>query len=409
MNLLDRFLKYASIPTFSDSNSLSTPSTKEQIEFATLLIEDLKSVGANVQFDLEHGYIYAVLKGNIEAPSLGFIAHLDTSEDARGDKVTPKVIKNYDGRDIYLNSSVITKVSDNPDLLNYKGKTLITSDGTTLLGADDKAGIVEIIEMLDYFNSSLDSHGDIYVCFTPDEEIGRGTSYFDFSKFPVQFAYTVDGKSIGEIAYENFNAARVEIKIKGTPSHLGYAKGILINALSIANKIISLVPEETPENTEGHEGFYHLHKINGDFGYCKMEYLIRDFDIHNFQRKKEKFRLIAERLNKEYGNAIEVNITDSYYNMRDAILNNFHLVEIARLVMENLGVTPISLPIRGGTDGARLSNKGLPCPNIGTGVHNLHSVYEYIAWEDMAKVSEILIGIVKEYARDKDIVKRIRN
>lgn len=408
MNLLDRFLKYIRIPTFSDSNSLASPSTDSQRILASILVQELKEIGAEVWYDEEHCYVYGCLHGNVEAPKLGFIAHMDTSEDAKG-HVNPQITYNYDGQDIILNENRVLKTLDNPDLLNHIGETLITSDGASLLGADDKSGIAEIMEMLEYYSNTKESHGDIYVCFTSDEEIGLASKYFDFARFPAQFAYTVDGLDIGEISYENFNAASVFIKVNGVVSHLGSAKGKLINALTVANKINALVPNEVPENTEGDEGYYHLHKLNGDFTRATMEYLIRDFDKDNLERRKEKFRLIIERLKKEYGNIFELNIVDSYFNMKDIISKHFHLIDYAKKTMESLEITPISKLTRGGTDGARLSYKGLPCPNLGTGAHNVHTIYEYITLEDMEKASKILIGIVKAYARDKDIVKRTRN
>lgn len=408
MTLLERFLKYTRIDSFSDSNSLKTPSTDSQKKLASTLVQDLRAIGVEVWYDEEHCYVYGCLHGNVDAIKLGFIAHMDTSEDAKGN-VNPKITYNYDGKDIILNENRVLKTLNNPDLSCHIGKTLITSDGTSLLGADDKSGIAEIMEMLEYFSNTSESHGDIYVCFTPDEEIGSASKYFDFAQFPAQFAYTVDGLDIGEISYENFNAATVFIKINGVVSHLGSAKGKLINALTVANKINALVPNEVPENTEGSEGYYHLHKLNGDFTRATMEYLIRDFDKVNFQKRKEKFRLIIERLKQEYGNIFEMNVVDSYFNMKDIISKHFHLIDYARKAMEGLEIIPISNLTRGGTDGARLSYKGLPCPNLGTGAHNVHTVYEYITLEDMEKVSKVLIEIVKAYAKDKDIIKRIRS
>lgn len=407
MGLLERFLRYVRIATFSDSNSLESPSTNSQRILANMLIQELESLGISVYFDMEHCYVYGCLKGNIEAPKIGFIAHMDTSEDAKG-IISPKITYNYDGQDVVLSENIILKTQDNPDLLTHIGETLITSDGTSLLGADDKAGIAEIMEMLEYFCHNDERHGDIFVCFTPDEEIGSSTKYFDMAHFPAQFAYTVDGLDLGEISYENFNAATVFIKIKGVVTHLGSAKDKLVNALSVANKINALLPNEVPENTEGNEGYYHLHKLNGDFANVTMQYLIRDFDKANLERRKEKFRLIIERLKQEYGDIFELDIVDSYFNMKDVISEHFHLIEYASKTMESLNIKPISNLVRGGTDGARLSYKGLPCPNLGTGSHNVHAVYEYITLEDMEKVREILIGIVKSYARDNDLIKKIR-
>lgn len=405
MNILERFLKYVSISTPSSSLSDTFPSTECQRDLAKVLVKELEELGVEVYYDKEHCYVYGVLKGNIEAPSLGFISHLDTSEDANGFNVKPQIFENYDGRLIRLKNGLILDSDIQTDLRNHLNKTLITSDGTTLLGSDDKAGIAEIMTMLEYFACNNESHGDICVCFTPDEEIGEDTKYFDLTKFPADYAYTVDGKDLGEIAYENFNAASINITIRGTICHLGYAKGILVNALAIARELYSMLPDETPANTEDYEGYYHLLSLEGDESLTKMKFIIRDFDKGNFNVRKEMFKLIVKKLNEEYGDRIDIEIKDSYYNMREVINDSWHLIEKARLAMQNLNITPISEPIRGGTSGARLSFMGLPCPNLGTGGHNFHSYSEYITLEDMARVSEILIQIVKEYARDKEILK----
>jgi len=407
MNILDRFLKYVKIPTFSDSNSGLNPSTKEQFDLADILKEDLEKLGLEVYFDEEHCYVYGYLKGNIEAPKLGFIAHMDTSEDAKSEAIKPQIIINYDGNDINIGNKVL-KVDDNIDLKNHIGKTLITSDGNTLIGADDKAGIVEIMAMLEHFINTNESHGDIYVAFTSDEEIGKGTEFFDFDKFKADFAYTVDGKDLGEITYENFNAATVEININGVTCHYGYAKGKMINSLMIANEIINLLPNETPANTEGYEGYYHLEELSGSVGNTKMTFLIREFNKGKFVDRKKLFEIIVNDLNEVYGDIISLNITDSYHNMKNIIEENMHLVDKAKLVISNLNIIPISEPIRGGTDGASLAKKGLACPNLGTGGHNFHTVYEYIALEDMEMVTKILIDIIKEYSKDKEIFKLIK-
>lgn len=404
MNILDRFLNYVKIPTFSDSESKLNPSTKEQFNLAKLLFKELQELGLEVYFDEKHCYVYAYLKGNIDAPKLGFIAHMDTSEDAKGDEINPQIINNYVGNDIIIGSNVI-KVKDNPELKKHIGKTIITSDGKTLLGADDKAGIAEIMTMLDYFISSNESHGDIYVAFSPDEEIGKGTEFFDFSKFKADFAYTVDGKELGEITYENFNAATVEISINGVTCHYGYAKDKMINSILIANQIINLIPNETPANTEGYEGYYHLDKIEGSVVNTTIKYLIRDFERNSFEMRKNKFKSIIKVFNETYNNCISLKITDYYYNMKEVIDKNKHLIDNAVKVMIENEVERISEPIRGGTDGAALAEKGLACPNLGTGGYNFHSIYEYITLEDMSKVTEILIGLVKEYAKDRDTIK----
>lgn len=408
MDILDRFLKYVKIETTSSSLSNKVPSTKSQHNLARVLVQELEDIGLAVYYDEEHCYVYGILKGNIEAPSIGFITHLDTSEDAKGREVKPQITYNYNGEEIKLKNNVILSSDTYSNLKTIKNKTLITSDGTTLLGADDKAGIAEVMTMLDYFAKSNVSHGDICVCFTPDEEIGKDTEFFDFTKFPAKYAYTVDGKDLGEIAYENFNAASINITIKGTITHLGYAKGILVNSLAIAHEFYSMLPDETPSNTEMYEGYYHLLNIQGDESLTTMNFIIRDFNKINFEKRKSTFEQIVNELNKKYGDRISLKIKDSYYNMKEIIDKNKHLIEYAKEVMLDLGVNPIIEPIRGGTSGARLSFMGLPCPNLGTGGHNFHSYEEYITLEDMICTSEILIGIVKKYAKAKDIIERKR-
>lgn len=401
MDLIDRFLKYARICTTSSSISDRSPSTECQRDLAVILVEELKELGLEVYYDEEHCYVYGILKGNVDAPGIGFITHMDTSEDAPGKKINPQVVYGYDGKPIILKNGMVLDSNLFPDLKNHINKTLITSDGTSLLGADDKAGIAEVMTMLEYFATSNESHGDIAVCFTPDEEIGKDIDYFDYSKFPVKFAYTVDGLDLGEITYDNFNAASIFITIKGTICHLGQAKGVLVNSLTIANKLYSLIPDETPANSEGLEGYYHLLSMAGDELHTKMDFIIRDFDKENFQKRKRVFEDIVEQLNQEYGDRIDMKIVDTYYNMRETIDQNWHLVEKAEKAMKTLGVTSISSPIRGGTGGARLSFEGIPCPNLGTGGHNFHSYTEYVTLEDMLKTSEILIQIVKEYSCEK--------
>lgn len=401
MNILERFLKYVTIDTFSDSTKECIPSTKGQKVLASILVQELKELGIETKYDEEHGYVYGFLPKNIDAPSLGFISHLDTCEDAKGE-VVPNIIPDYDGLDIHLLNDITIKTRDYPDLKNHIHKTLITSNGKSLLGADDKAGIAEIMNMLEYFANTDEAHGDIYVCFTPDEEIGRSTDYFSFENFKANFAYTVDGSSLGEICYENFNACDVNIKIEGIPSHYGTAKGVMVNALNIANMIHDLVPPEYPENTEKKEGYFCLHRLSGTPTCAQMTYVIRDFDKDGFQGRKDLLIDIADIMQKKYGISITTEVVDSYYNMKEVIDNNFHLVLNARSGMSKLNVTPIEKPIRGGTDGTSLSFRGLPCPNLGTGGHNFHSILEYIALEDMEKCSEILIAIVREYAKNKE-------
>ncbi len=400
MDILDRFLKYISIPTNSKSDIDVQPSTDSQRNLAEYLVSELKQMNIDeIYYDENNCYVYALLKGNNVFPKIGFISHLDTSEEVTDENINPQIINNYDGEDVKLNEDTILSVISFPDLKNYKGKTLITTDGTTLLGADDKAGIAEIMSMLEYFKNNKIEHGDIYVAFTSDEEVGKGSSKFDFSKFKADFAYTVDGSDLGEIAYENFNAATVKINVDGISVHLGSAKNTMVNSTLIANEIINKIPNERPENTEGYEGFYHLESINGETSNTKIQYRIRDFDKDNFNSRKEIFNDIITELNKKYNNCIKLEIIDTYRNMKEIILENMHLIENARIAMKKIDVIPISEPIRGGTDGAELTYKGLPCPNLGTGGHNFHSIYEYICLEDMKKSSEVLIEIVKQYAR----------
>lgn len=400
MDILDRFLKYISIPTNSKSDMEVQPSTSSQRNLAEYLVSELKQMNINdIYYDEKNCYVYALLNGNSAFPKIGFISHLDTSEEVTDENIKPQIINNYDGEDVKLKENTILTVTDFPDLKNHKGKTLITTDGTTLLGADDKAGIAEIMSMLEYLKKNEIEHGDIYIAFTSDEEVGKGSAKFDFSKFKADFAYTVDGSDLGEIAYENFNAATVKINIDGISVHLGSAKNTMVNSLLIANEIIDRLPNERPENTEGYEGFYHLESIKGEVSNTKIQYRIRDFDKENFNSRKEMFRNIINELNDKYDNCIKLEIIDTYRNMKEIILENMHLIENARIAMKKIDVTPISEPIRGGTDGAELTYKGLPCPNLGTGGHNFHSIYEYICLEDMKKSSEVLIEIVKQYAK----------
>ena len=396
MDILDRFIKYIKIPTNSKSDIDKIPSTECQRNLAKNIVLELREMNLDeVYFDETNCYIYAILKGNERLPKIGFISHLDTSEEVSDENVNPKIIKNYDGKDVKLNDDVILKVDEFPDLKNHIGKTLITTDGTTLLGADDKSGIAEIMNMLEYFKNNKIDHGDIYVAFTPDEEVGRGTEKFDLGKFKVDFAYTVDGSSVGEISYENFNAATVKIDIKGISAHLGSAKNTMINSMLIANQIINNVPNERPENTDGRDGFYHLDSITGNCTNTKLQFKIRDFDLNNFKLRKKKFEEIVGNLNSKYNNCIKLVIEDTYYNMKEKITNNIQVVDLATEAMRKIDIEPQVVPIRGGTDGAELTYMGLNCPNLGTGGHNFHSIYEYICLEDMIKSSDILIEMVK--------------
>ena len=406
MNLLERFLKYVSIDTTSNSEISTMPSTPEQRILASLLYEELKDMKIeDIYYDSSNCYVYAMLDGNVDAASVGFVAHLDTSEYSKGDNIKPNIIRNYDGKDIKLDNGKAIKVEDNPQLKEKIGKTIITTDGTTLLGADDKAGIAEIMSMLEHYNNTNEPHGDIYVCFTPDEEIGKGTERLDYVIFNPEYAYTVDGEYLGEFSYENFNAALVQIDIKGIPTHTGMAKNKMLNAVRLATTINELLPKNYPENTEEHEGFIHLEKIDGNVESCEVTYLIRDFDKKEYEKKKELFREIVRELNKKYPNAVKLRITDQYINMYEKIKDNTKFIDVTKEAIEELGIDVLEIPIRGGTDGTDISYNGIPCPNIGTGSHNFHSVYEYVCLEDMEQTKDILINIVKKFAKTKDLKK----
>lgn len=399
MEILDKFLQYIAIPTNSNSNTKTTPSTNSQWELAKILVQDLKELDMDeVYLDEEYCYVYACLKGIEGTPKIGFISHMDTSEAVTDKNMKPQIIENYDGTNVKLNDNEVLDVNIYPDLKNHIGKTLITTDGNTLLGADDKAGIVEIMSMLKFIKDNNIKHGDLYIAFTPDEEIGEGTKHFDFSKFKADFAYTVDGSNLGEISYENFNAATIKIEITGISAHLGTAKDVMVNSQLIANEIINLIPKEYPENTGDYEGYYHLDSFVGGITNTKLQFLIRDFEKENFEKRKQKFYEIVNMLNNKYNNCITIKISDTYYNMKEVINKHMHIVKTAKQAMQVLNVEPFICNIRGGTDGAELSLKGLPCPNLGTGGHNYHGIYEYICLEDMIKTSEILVEIVKLYS-----------
>lgn len=381
--LVDRFLNYVKYETTSDESSSSVPSTKSQLEFGKALYKELKEIGlSDVTID-ENGYVMATLPSNIDrdVPTIGFIAHMDTSPDMSGKDVKAKIITNYDGKDIVLNEekNIVMKVSDFPDLKNYVGKDLITTDGTTLLGADNKAGIAEIITAVEYLiNSPHIPHGTVKIAFTPDEEIGRGADHFDVERFGADFAYTVDGGPIGELEFENFNAATAKISIQGRNVHPGSAKNKMINSILVATELNDLLPvNERPEFTEGYEGFYHIVSFNGSVEKTDMVYIIRDHSMEKFQLKKETLEKAVEFINHKYGNIVDLEIKDSYYNMREKIEPVMYIIDIAKKAMESIGVEPLIKPIRGGTDGARLSYMGLPCPNIFTGGHNFHGKFEY--------------------------------
>lgn len=400
--IIDRFISYVTIDTESDPNSSSTPSTEKQWILANKLFTELKEMGMHdVQID-ENAYIMATLPATTrqKLPVIGFISHFDTSPDFTGTQVSPQVIENYDGKDIVLNEEkqIILSPAEFEDLLLYKGQTLITTDGTTLLGADDKAGITEIMSAMQFLiNHPEIEHGEIKVGFTPDEEIGRGAHKFDVKKFGADWAYTMDGSQIGELEYENFNAASAVVNIQGKIVHPGYAKGKMINSMHIAQDFIASLPRlETPEHTEERQGFFHLHEMKGNVDHTELHYIIRDHDLTHFEARKAMVNKIAEDLNKQFGDGtVTVNINDQYFNMREKIEPNMHIVRIAEKAIITAGIKPIIKPIRGGTDGSQLSFMGLPCPNIFAGGHNFHGRYEYVPVESMQKAVEVIINIAK--------------
>ncbi len=403
--LLNRFLKYISIDTKSDDASTSFPSVEKETAFAKFLVEELKAIGLQeVEMD-EFSYVTATLPSNIDkdVPVIGFIAHMDTAPDMSGEVTNPLIVENYDGGDILLNKdlNLSLKVDDFPELANYKGQTIIATDGTTLLGADDKAGIVEIFEAMIYLMAHPEiKHGKIRVGFTPDEEIGRGVDHFNVEKFGAEFAYTMDGGAIGELEYENFNAAGAKIYFQGRNIHPGYAKGKMVNAMLMAMEFNSLLPEfAKPEYTVDYEGFYHLVKMEGAVENAMLQYIIRDHDRSKFENLKKFMGDCVQFVNDKYGQAIvTAEITDQYFNMREKVEPVMHIVDIAERAMELCDVVPHIMPIRGGTDGSRLSYMGLPCPNIFAGGHNFHGKYEYVPLESMVKATEVIVKIAELYA-----------
>ena len=391
-NIIDRFISYVIIDTESDPNSTTTPSTEKQWNLANKLVEELKSIGLeDVTID-KNAYIMATLPSNVshDVPTIGFVSHFDTSPDFTAKNVNPQIIENYDGSDIVLNKkeNIILSPDYFEDLLLYKGQTLITTDGTTLLGADDKAGVCEIVSAMEYLIQHPEiKHGTIKVGFTPDEEIGRGAHKFDVKKFGADWAYTMDGSQIGELEYENFNAASAVIKVKGKIVHPGYAKGKMINSMYYASKFIESLPKtETPEQTEGYEGFYHLHSMEGKVEDTVLQYIVRDHDRDKFEARKEYLINLVETLNTKFGSTVfEVEIKDQYYNMKEMVVPVMHIIDIAEDAMKALNIQPLIKPIRGGTDGSQLSFMGLPCPNIFAGGHNFHGRYEYVPLESILK------------------------
>ena len=404
MRAYERFLNYVPVWTTSDETSDTVPSADRELVLARMLVEEMKGLGiADARVD-DKGYVYGHIPatpGCEDKPSLGLVAHMDTVADASGENIKPQIIENYDGKDVVLKGSGdILKVDEFPYLAELKGRTLITTDGTTLLGADDKAGIAEILTVAEEIIKEGLPHGKICIGFTPDEEIARGAKHFDVEGFGADYPYTLDGDEEGEIQFENFNASTAFITIHGVSVHTGSAKDVMVNSQTIATEIHQMLPvNERPETTEGYEGFYHLVSVQGNVTTTKMKYFIRDFDRRSFDARAQKLRDIAEEMNKKYGEGkVEVEIVESYYNMREKIEPCMQLIDYAKAAIEHAGITPIVSPVRGGTDGARLSFKGLPCPNLGTGGHAFHGVFEHITVEGMDKAVLIVKDIIRQFA-----------
>lgn len=402
--VVQRFLKYVTFDTTANPNNSNCPSSEGQKVFANYLVEELKSLGLEDAHVDENSYVMATLKGNTEGvETIGFISHLDTAPDVTGKNVKPKIIKNYDGKDIVLNEelNIITSSNDYPDLKKFIGEDLIVTDGTTLLGADDKAGISEIVTAIEYLvNNPEIKHGDIKIGFTPDEEIGRGADLFNVEKFGAKYAYTIDGGIMGELQYENFNAAAAKITIQGRNVHPGAAKNKMINALHIAAEISQMFPQsERPETTEGYEGFYHLNDINGNVENATMVYIIRDHSKEKFEHRKQYMKDAISKVSEKYNGRVTLELNDQYYNMKEKVEPVKFIVDIAEEAMKECDITPIIVPIRGGTDGARLSFMGLPCPNIFTGGLNFHSKNECIPVIALEKCSNLIVKIAQKYAQ----------
>lgn len=405
MDLIQRFLNYVSYDTQSDTETDLTPSTPGQIIFARALEDELKTIGLDeVQLD-SNGYLTATLPANCSrnVPAIGFIAHLDTSPDMSGKKVQPRIVRAYDGQDILLDEKegISLRPSQFPELLHYLGQDLIVTNGKTLLGADDKAGIAEIITAMEYMIQHPQiEHGKIRICFTPDEEIGKGADLFDVKKFGAEWAYTVDGGEVGELEYENFNAAMAKISFKGLNVHPGSAKHKLVNSIRLANQFITMIPRwETPEHTEGYEGFYHLTEVKGTVEETTLTYLIRDHDRFRFESRKKEMGHMVRKINAEFGqDTASLEVTDQYYNMKEMIEPVMHIVDLAYKCMQEVGVSPKIVPVRGGTDGAKLSYKGLPCPNIFSGGVNFHGRYEFIPISSMEKATAVIVKIAEKVA-----------
>lgn len=406
MTLTERFLKYVSFNTTSDENTKMTPSTPGQMIFAQYLVEELKSIGLQ-EVDIDkNGYIMATLPANTDKniPTIGFISHMDTSPDMSGKNVKARIVENYDGNDILLNEEkvIVLETEKYPEILQYKGQDIIVTDGTTLLGADDKAGIAEIVSAMEYLIAHPEiKHGKIRVGFTPDEEIGQGADHFDVPKFGAEWAYTLDGGEIGELEFENFNAAAAKITFKGLNVHPGYAKHKMLNSMRVAHQFVSMLPRhETPEHTEKYEGFYHLVGMEGTVEQSSLSYIIRDHDRDRFERRKKEVQHITNKINAEFGEGTAtLELRDQYYNMREKVEPVMHIVDLAFEAMESVGVKPNVKPIRGGTDGSRLSYEGLPCPNIFAGGHNFHGRFEYVPVQSMEKAMMVVVKIAELLAK----------
>lgn len=404
--VVERFIRYAKEYTTSDPKSSTYPSTGRQLTFMEKLLAELKEIGlGEVEMD-DFGYVTASIpaKGVNDSPVVGFVAHVDTSPDFSGENVNPQIVENYDGTPVLLKNGVTINPTEFPEILNYLGQDIITADGTTLLGADDKAGVAEIVTAAELILNSKDiKHGKIRLGFTPDEEIGKGTDYFDVKKFGADFAYTLDGSEIGELEFENFNAAGAKITIHGRSVHPGASKNKMINALQLANKLNSMLPPtQRPEHTEKYEGFFHLLSMNGNVESASLEYIIRDHDFTKFEEKKNLIKEVVQLINLEFGkNRVELELSDQYFNMRQKIEPVMHIVNIAKQAMEEAGVEPKIKAIRGGTDGARLSYDGLPCPNIFAGGHNFHGPFEFVPIPSMLKSVEVIINIVSLVGKTK--------
>ena len=402
--IIDKFLRYVSVETTSNEESSTHPSSLKELTLSNMLVEELKALGVSDASVDENGYVMAHIPSNAckDTPALGFIAHVDTAPDASGANINPQIIANYDGTDIPLKGvpGLSLKVSDFPELLNYKGQTLITTDGTTLLGADDKAGVAEIMCAVEYIMTHPEfKHGKLCIGFTPDEEIGAGVDFFDVKKFGAEYAYTMDGGAIGELEYENFNAASAKIHIQGRNIHPGYAKGKMINAMLVGMELNGMLPvEQRPEFTSDYEGFFHITSFNGTVEEASISYIIRDHDMNLFEQKKAMMQKVVDFINAKYGNIAELTLKDQYYNMRSQVEPHYHIIEKALKAMEMAGIKPKVQPIRGGTDGARLSFMDLPCPNIFAGGHNFHGKLEFVPVESMEKATEVIRNIISLFA-----------